>query len=140
MRRMKQAIAAGGAVLVLLGVVGSVTIWSDDGLNRSPTVAAREAPGETTSDGVAPTLSSAATPTIKESGAPPTTQQPSKAPARATTTPSVPRTPQEVQQFVAGMTAHLQVSTATDGSTAPVTKEQVEAQVRLQLQQLGIHP
>ncbi len=44
-----------------------------------------------------------------------------------------------MQQFIAGMTAQLQVATATDGSTAPVTKEQIEAQVRAQLKLLGIN-
>lgn len=127
MGRMKRGIAAGGAALVLLGVVAAVTLRSDGDPNRARTVGAIEAPR--------PAMPSAVTPTTEAPGAPTQT----KVPATATAPPSVPRTPQEVLQFIAGMTAQLQASTATDGSTAPVTKEQIEAQVRAQLKQLGIN-
>lgn len=138
--RTKLAMAVAGAVLVLLGVVAAVTMRSDGGRDRVDTVAASEAPGHTpTSVGAAPATASDVTPTTKAPGAPTITGAPSRAPATATTPPSVPRTPQEVQQFIAGMTAQLQAATATDGSTAPVTKEQIEARVRAQLKLLGIN-
>ena len=132
MTRMKLGMAVGGAVLVVLGVVAAVTMRGDSGLDRSPAVAAREAPGQT------PTPAQAVTPVADAPGTATTAKEPGKAPAQATTAPSVPRTPLEIQQFIAGITAQLQAPTATDGSTAPVTKEQIEAQVRAQLHQLGI--
>jgi len=131
--------ALAGAVLVLLGLVVAVTMRIDAGRNHTATVAASRAAVDPTPAGAVPATPSAVIPTTAAPAAPTATKAPSSSPATATPLPPVPRTPQEVQQFISGMTAQLQAATATDGSTAPVTKEQIEAQVRAQLKLLGIN-
>jgi predicted lipid-binding transport protein (Tim44 family) len=140
---MKIGIAVAGAVIVLLGVVAMVTMRSDGSTNRATTVASQAsepgtAPVVTTVTPKAPATQPA--PTTKAPTAPATTAVPAKAPATATaTTPvSAPTSVQDVQQLIAGMTAQLQASAAANGTNTPMTKEQVEAQVRAQLAQLGI--
>lgn len=145
MGRMKLGIAVAGAVVVLLGVVAMVTMRSDGGTDRATTVASQASdastvPAVTTGAPQVAVTQPAAQPTAttKAPNAPVTTAAPAKAPAAAATPASIPRSPQDVQQFIAGITAQLQATAAANGNTTPMTKEQVEAQVRAQLQQLGI--
>jgi hypothetical protein len=139
MGRMKIGIAATSAVLVLLGVVAMATMRSDSGPDHA-THLASQTPATTVVSGA-----SYVSPTV-----PPITVAPVKVPtpqAASSTTPAnakpastVPQpTAQDIQKLVAGITAQLQapVPTAT-GGTAPLTKEQIEAQVKAQLAQLGI--
>lgn len=114
MGRMKLGIGLAGAVIVLLGVVAMITMRSDG----SPTHAtvARNSTASTSPSVAAPTAAANAT-----------------TPTSTVAQPSV----QDVQKLIAGLTAQIQASPTTDGST-PLTKEQVEAQVRAQLKQLGI--
>lgn len=154
MGRMKLGIAVAGAAIVLLGVVATVTMRSDGGTNRATTVAnqasepgtatavttvAPSAPASTPVTQPAPATKapSQTSPAPKAPSAPATTVAGTNAPAAAVTPPSIPRSPQDVQQFIAGMTAQIQATAASNGN-APVTKEQIEAQIRAQLQQLGI--
>lgn len=144
MGRMKLGIAVGGVAFVLLGVVAAVTMRSDSSPSRTQPVASESQGGTPTSIGATASAASAAsatTPTTKAPGAPTTTKAPSKATASAVTPPSVPRSPEEVQQFITALRQQLQASAATvaNGSTAPVTKEQIEAQLLAQLKQLGIN-
>jgi hypothetical protein len=141
MGRMKLGIAVGGVAFVLLGVVAAVTMRSDSSPSRTQPVASESQGGTPTSIGATASAASATTPTTKAPGAPTTTKAPSKATASAVTPPSVPRSPEEVQQFITALRQQLQASAATvaNGSTAPVTKEQIEAQLLAQLKQLGIN-
>jgi hypothetical protein len=136
-----------GVLVALLGVVGLTAMRSDGGTEGSNTVAGPVA-GESTVPNVAPVATPApATQPAPAAGpkAPPatkptaTTRPPANGPAATATPPSIPRTPQEIQQFIAGITAQLQASAVANGGTAPVTKEQIDAQVRAQLRQLGIN-
>jgi hypothetical protein len=141
---MKIGIAAVGAVFVLLGVVAAATMRSDSSPNRAETVAS-QATAET---------SPAAGPGAASSG--PATQ-PAKAPATtASTKPSaaaskvadaktaplvtIPAQPtaQDLERVMAAITASMAPPAGTTGTTAPLTKEQVEAQLREQLRLLGI--
>jgi hypothetical protein len=49
-----------------------------------------------------------------------------------------PPSPEQVQAIIAGLTASILAPSGTDPGAKPITKEQVEAQLREQLKQLGI--
>jgi hypothetical protein len=49
-----------------------------------------------------------------------------------------PPSPEEVQAIIAGLTSSILAPIGTDPGAKPLTKEQVEAQLREQLKQLGI--
>jgi hypothetical protein len=49
-----------------------------------------------------------------------------------------PPSPEEVQAIIAGLTSSILTPSGTDPGAKPLTKEQVEAQLRDQLKQLGI--
>lgn len=53
------------------------------------------------------------------------------------TIPAQP-TPQDVERIMAAITASMAPPAGTTGTTTPLTKEQVEAQLREQLKLLGI--
>jgi predicted lipid-binding transport protein (Tim44 family) len=148
MGRRTVGIAVAGVLVVLLGVGTLVTMRSNGGSsNAKPVVNSAAsgndpAPVDTTIANAVPAKQPAATTATTKaptaaSGASATAKAPEKAPAAATTPSSVPRTPQEIQQFVAGITASLQAS-LTNSNVAPLTKEQVDAQIREQLKLLGI--
>jgi hypothetical protein len=150
MGRMKVGVAVAGVLVVLLGVGTLVTMRSDGGSTHANRVASSDISGNdpapvvttiVTAVPAAPPAQAATTPATKAPAAAPsapaTTKAPTTAPATATTPPSVPRTAQEIQQFMAGLTAQLQATTASNGGP-PLTKEQVEAQVRESLKLLGI--
>jgi hypothetical protein len=60
-------------------------------------------------------------------------------PADVATLATVPQpSAEDLQSLIAGITAQMQVPPASTGSTVPLTQEQIEAQVREQLRQLGI--
>lgn len=150
MGRMKVGIAVAGVVVTLLGVVAVVTMRSDSSSNHVNTVAGAPS-GEGSSPavtaigpGVQGTTPAPAAPAGSEAKAPsapgPTAKAPGTAPAAATP-PSIPPQPsvQDIQQIIAGITAQVTNSAAGNGGIAPLTKEQIEAQVRAQLKQLGIN-
>ncbi len=150
MGRMKVGIAVAGVVVTLLGVVAAVTMPSDSSSNHVSTVAGAPSgdgsvPAETAIapevSGTTPAPAAPAGSAAKAPGAPaPTANTPGTAPAAATS-PSVPPSPsvQDVQRIIAGITAQVTASAAGKGGAAPLTKEQIEAQVRAQLKQLGIN-
>ena len=49
-----------------------------------------------------------------------------------------PPSPEEIQSIIAGLTSQMLAPTGTEAGAKPLTKEQVEAQLREQLKQLGI--
>jgi hypothetical protein len=49
-----------------------------------------------------------------------------------------PPTPEEIQSIIAGLTTQILAPTGTEAGGKPLTKEQVEAQLRDRLKQLGI--
>ena len=111
MERTKVGIAAVGIVVVLLGVVATTTMRGDSGSNRTATVAS-QAPAEVPMP-VGPGNGSQVT-----------------LPARPTV--------QDVQKVLAGVMASMAPPAGTAATTAPLTKEQVEAQLREQLKLLGV--
>lgn len=149
MGRMKVGIAVAGVVVTLLGVVAAVTMRSDSSSNHVNTVAGApsgEGSGPAVTamvpeiHGTTPAPAVPASPSAQVPSAPATTKAPGKA-AAAVTAPSIPPQPsvQDIQRIIAGITAQVTASAAGNGGTAPLTKEQIEAQVRAQLKQLGIN-
>lgn len=143
MGRTKIGIAVAGAVLVLLGVVTMVTMRSDSGPGHATNLAS-QGPATTVVQGasyVSPTVVPITVPAVK-APAPPTTPQaaPNTAPANGKPSATVPQpSAQDIQKLVAGITAQLQAAPpVATGGTAPLTKVQIEAQVKAQLAQLGI--
>ena len=146
MGRARIGVAFAGVIVTLLGVVTVVTMQGREtstSANSEVASTPDQAPAEIVP--VLPTVAPASSPTTaptaaaQANGATATTKVPAKAPAPATPTtlasqPSV----QEVQQIIAGLTAQLQTTAAANGSGAPLTKEQVDAQLRAMLKQLGI--
>ena len=110
MARRKLAIAAAGLIVVLLGVVAAATIGGHSGPNRAATVASQ--PGATASDA------------------------PGTRTGTQLTLPAQP-TVQDVQKVLAGIMAQM-APPAGAATTVPLTKEQVEAELREQLRLLGI--
>lgn len=145
MGRMKIGIAVTGAVVVLVGVVAMVTIGSSGGA-ASGTKVASEATATTgaqnpTTVAPAPAGTGPAS-TAKPGTGPATTKVPAKtAPAAKTpvTLPLVAQpTAQDIQKLIVGISSEVLAPADATANTAPLTKEQVEAKVRDQLQQLGI--
>ncbi len=146
MGRAKIGVAFAGVIVMLLGVVTVVAMQGKGDSNHANSVAA------STSDKpsaeivpILPTVAPASSPTTapapaaQAKGATATTKAPAKAPASATPTTLGPQpSVQEIQQVIAGLTAQLQQTAAANGSGTPLTKEQVEAQLRAMLKQLGI--
>lgn len=142
MGQMKIGIIVAGVVVTLLGAVAAVTMRSNGGSNHVNTVA-NVAPGDTKPPALASIIPTTLAPqpvptTDAPSTAATTTKAPANAPA-ATTPSSIVSQPsaQDVQKIIAGITAQVQSSAATTG--APLTKEQVDAQVRALIRQLGIN-
>lgn len=141
MGRMKIGIVVAGVVVTLLGAVAAVTMRSNGGSNHVNTVA-NVAPGDATAPALASVIPTTLAPqpvsTTNAPSAPNTAKAPASAPA-ATTPSSIVSQPsvQDVQKIIAGITAQVQASATTNA--APLTKEQVEAQVRDLLKQLGIN-
>jgi hypothetical protein len=113
MGQMKLGITVAGVIVALLGVAAFVTMRSDGSNGARPV--AREAPAES-----APLV-----------GAAPASSAPSTKPPAVAGQPS----PQDVQAAIAAITATL---ASPSNSAAPLTKEQVETQLREQLKLLGI--
>lgn len=110
MARMKFGTAAAGVIVVLLGVVAVATMGGDNGRNRAVTVANQ--------------------PGTKVAGAP-------AARNGAQMTLSPQPTVQDVQKVLAGIMAQMTPPPGA-ATTASLTKEQVEAELREQLKLLGI--
>lgn len=143
MGRTKLGIGAAGAVIVLLGVVAVLTM-QDGGKDRATTVVSQAA-GETSAPDVtaaAPVFpvtqpAQAPPPSTKPAGTTATKAKASEASSDPVTAPTR-LTPAEIQKVIAGITAEVLAPANPTASTTPLTKEQVEAQVREQLKKLGI--
>jgi hypothetical protein len=146
MGRAKSGIAAAGVIVMLLGV-GTVLFMQGkgDSNHANSVVASTSDKAQPAVVPILPTMAPASSPattvapSAQAKGTTPTTKAPAKAPAAATPT-TLDSTPsaQEIQQVIAGLTVQLQQTAAANGSGTPLTKEQVEAQLRLMLKQLGI--
>lgn len=145
MGRMKLGIGIAGAVIVLAGVVAMATMSGGGDRKTSaivastvrgpdPAVAVGEVSGEPA------TQPAATTPTTEAqaSSAGASGAKASTARSAPVTLPPNP-TAADVQRVIAGITAQLLAPANPTASTTPMTKEQVEAQVREQLRQLGIN-
>lgn len=129
MGRMKLGVAVAGVVMTL-GVAGC-------GSDRAGTVADK-APVTTVVPG-ASSVSPTASPSTPEASAPVGSAATQTAPANALPGLNVPQpSVQDIQNLIAGITAQVQAPPAATGGTAPLTQEQVEAEVRERLKQLGI--
>ncbi len=142
MGRMKVGIALTGAVLALLGVVAVITMHGDSSPKAAVSAATQE-PGTTATTAPAATVATVApstpgtqTPSTKAQSPTPTT---AKAPANTATSAPLPAQPtaQDIQRVIEGITSQV-LAGNTSASTKPLTKEEVEAQVREQLKQFGI--
>jgi hypothetical protein len=140
MGRMKAGIALAGVVVALLGVVAAVTMRSDG--SAEATKVASQGPASTVAavgstvapGGSEPAAASSPATTAKPSGATATTKASPTAPARSGS-PSTVSQPsvQDIQQLIAGIQAQITAPSATPGSTAPLTAEQIEARIREEL-------
>jgi len=128
MGRMKVGMATAVSLVALLGVgCGSD---AKPVAKTSPTTV--QAPGTSL---VPPTDASSTAP-VKDPSAPGADRS---APADPATLATVPQpSVQDIQNLIAGITAQMQAPPASTGSSVPLTQEQIEAQVREQLKQLGI--
>jgi len=125
---------------MLVGGVALFTIQGDGGSGSgSGNKVVSATPGDTSGQATtatgpatssAPTATTAVKPATTVKGAPATKSPVVTVPAKAT--------PAEIAQVISGITATIQQSASAPGA-APVTKEQVEAQLRAQLKQLGIN-
>lgn len=120
MGRMKIILAVVGAVFVLLGVAATATMRSDSSPNRAETVA--NEPSAATAPPTGPVVASDV----------PATQT-----APLATIPAQSTTP-DLERIMAAITASMAPPPGTSATTAPLTREQVEAQLREQLRMLGI--
>jgi hypothetical protein len=116
---MKVVAALTGVTLVLLSAVVIFTVRSDSGTSHATTVVSQSSGDASAPAGKSPEPAATAT-----------------APGVAASPTQPPPSAQDVQRIIAGIMAPLAAPTS-DGA-AP-TKEQIEAQVRAQLQQLGIN-
>jgi hypothetical protein len=139
---MKMILAVVGAVFVVLGVVATATMRTDSSPNHAETVA-NQASAET-SPAAGPVVATGV-PATQPAKAAPTTPSTKPGPAAAKaadaqTAPVSPAqpSPQEVERIMAAITASMVPPAGATGTTAPLTKEQVEAQLREQLKLLGI--
>lgn len=112
MTRLKVGIAAAGVVLVLLGVAAAATMRGGNGSNPVVTVASQTAAETPTSAGSTPAAGTGTHAAV----------------------PSQP-TVQDVQKVLVGVMANV---APPSGASAPLTKEQVEAELREELRRLGI--
>lgn len=119
MGRLKVVAALTGVAFVLLSAVVISTMRSDSGTSHAKTVVTQSSGDTSAPAGKSPEPAATAT-----------------APAPATSPAQAPPSAQDVQRIIAGITAPLAAAT---GDGAAPTKEQIEAQVRAQLQQLGIN-
>lgn len=62
----------------------------------------------------------------------------SAGPGSATVANPTPPSPEQIQQIIAGLTTKILAPADTSAGTKPLTKEQVEAELREQLRQVGI--
>ena len=144
MGRTKLGVTLAGVIVMLLGVVAVVAMQSNGGSTNANSVVSSTSDQATVE--AAPAVEPAAPasspvtaqgPKAQATGTTPTTKAPAKAPAAITPTTLSPQpSVQEIQQIIAGLTTQIQ-SQAANGPT-PLTTEQVEAQLRATLKQLGI--
>jgi len=142
MGRIKLGIGGAGAVIVLVGVLA---VLSMQGGGNDP---ARPVVSQATGDSSAPDVTAVApvSPGTEPAQSPPpptkaagTTATGAKASEASSAPGAVPGQPTaaDIQRVIAGITADV-LSPPNSVSTTPLTKEQVEAQVREQLKKLGI--
>lgn len=136
MGRMKIGMAVAAVVVTLVGVVAAVTLGSG-GSTKVDTVAsqagaARSTPGAAGSSDPTAMIMEGQGSTV------PATAGGARGPALPLTLPAHP-TAEDVQRILAGITAQILAPPGSTETTKPLTKEQVESQVREQLKQLGIN-
>jgi hypothetical protein len=142
MGRIKLGIGGAGAVIVLVGVLA---VLSMQGGGNDP---ARPVVSRAAGDSSAPDVTAVApvSPGTEPAQSPPpptkpagTTATGAKASEASSAPGAVPGQPTaaDIQRVIAGITADV-LSPPNSVSTTPLTKEQVEAQVREQLKKLGI--
>ena len=142
MGRIKLGIGAAGAVIVLVGVLAVLSMQGGGNGPATPVVSQAagdsSAPDVTTAAPVPPVTEPAQSPppSTKPGDAAATTAKASDAPPAPGTVRAQP-TAADIQRVIAGITADV-LSPPNSVSTTPLTKEQVEAQVREQLKKLGI--
>ncbi len=143
MGRIKVGIAVAGVVVTLLGVVAVITMQGGGGSNPAVSAAGQE-PAATTAAG-APVVTTGdptnvpgtQAPTTKASSPTPTTTKvPNAKAAPPVALPAQP-TAQDIQKVVEGITSQV-VAGSTSATTKPLTKQEVEAQLRELLKQFGI--
>ncbi|MDQ2826101.1 MAG: hypothetical protein M3Y04_03920 [Actinomycetota bacterium] len=133
MRRRNTAGVAAAVAATLLGVVAVISLASSGGTGVNP-VTSRSAPTKPvlTDDGQRPATITAAPPSI----APAAGGAPGKA---LSITPPARPTAEDVQRILAGITAEIMAPPGSTATTQPLTKEQVDQEVRSKLSQLGIN-
>ena len=146
MGRMKLGIGVAGALIVLLGVVGLLTMQGGDGSKETrtgvvtPVAADGAAPEVTVAVPTVPSTSPAqSSQSTKAPAATPTTAKAGTAKAAPTVTLPAQPTVEDIQKVIAGITAQVMAPSNTSASTKPLTREEVDALVREQLWLLGIH-
>ena len=128
MGRMKVGIAMAVSLVALLGV----------GCGSDAKPVAKKAPTAVLAPGTSlvPPTDAPSTAPANDPGTPDAAQTP---PPDATSLATIPQpTAQDLQNLIAGITAQIQAPTDSSGTAVRLTQEQVEAQVREQLKQLGI--
>jgi len=132
---MKIGMAVAVAAVTVAGVVGAITAGSSDPA-KVGTAAGQQAPGTrslaTANDVAAATILpvQGASPAPAAAGGSPGMAQPLQLPAHPTV--------QDVERILTGITAQILAPPSSTASTQPLTKEQVESQLREQLRRLGI--
>lgn len=143
MGRIKFGIGVAGALIVVFGVVAVLTMQGG-GKDRA-TQAVSQVAGETPAPDV--TTAAPVSPVTQPAQSPPASTKPAgttattaKAPHASSAPVAVPAKPtaEDIQKVIAGITAEVLSPANPTVSTTPLTKEQVEAQVREQLKKLGI--
>lgn len=139
MGRMKIGIAVAGVVMALLGAVAVVAMQGGGGPDAATRVASSAA-GEVPTSSVVTVVPAMAAPTSTAPGRAATTTVKGSSASKTTPTSALPAKPtvQDIQKVIAGITAKVLAPADTTASTKPLTDEQIEAQVREQLKQLGI--
>ncbi len=131
MGRMKMAMAAAAAVVALVGVSAAITVGDAGSTPPSTSRSPEKSSALAATDDQTPTI-------IPVPGAGPTAAVGAPR-ATAPIVPTAQPTAEDVQRILAGITAAITAPPSPAASTQPLTKEQVEQEVRSKLGQLGIN-
>ena len=131
MGRTKMAMAVAVAVVALVGVSAAITLGNAGSTHPTTSRSPEKSSAVAATGDQAPTIIPAQGPgPTAAAGAPRAT---------APIVPSAQPTAEDVQRILAGITAAITAPPSSAASTQPLTKEQVEQEVRSQLGQLGIN-